>query len=96
MPGTPGVLIGHNEHVAWGFTTAMLDDQDLYVLTLDEEGENELIDGAWLRVRTVTEEIRVRWQDDPVVLKVRLSERGPLVRDSGTQALALSWTGHVR
>lgn len=93
VPGTPGVLIGHNEHVAWSFTMAMLDDQDLYVLTLDEEGENELIDGTWLRVRTVTEEIRVRWQDDPVVLKIRLSERGPLVRDNGAQALALSWTG---
>jgi len=93
VPGTPGVLIGHNEHVAWSFTSAMLDDQDLFVLTLDEEGENELIDGAWLRVRTVTEEIRVRWQDDPVVLKIRMSEHGPLVRDSVTQALALSWTG---
>jgi penicillin amidase len=93
LPGTPGVLIGHNEHVAWSFTAAMLDDQDLFVVTLDEEGENELIDGAWLRVRTVTEQIRIRWEEDPVVLKVRMSERGPLVRDSGAQALALSWTG---
>jgi len=93
LPGTPGVLIGHNEHVAWSLTTAMLDDQDLFVLTLDEEGENELVDSVWLRIRTVTEEIRVRWQEDPVLLKVRMSEHGPLVRDSGTQALALSWTG---
>jgi len=93
LPGTPGVFIGHNEHVAWSFTMAMLDDQDLFVLTLDEEGENELVDGVWLRLRTVTEEIRVRWEEDPVILKVRMSEHGPLVRDSGTQALALAWTG---
>ncbi len=93
LPGTPGVLIGHNEHVAWSFTSAMLDDQDLFVLTLDGEGENELVDGVWRRVRTITEEIRIRWEEDPVVLKVRMSEHGPLVRDSGTQALALSWTG---
>jgi penicillin amidase len=93
LPGTPGVLIGHNEHVAWSFTAAMLDDQDLFLLTLDEEGENELVDGTWLRVRTVTEEIRVRWQLDPVLLKVRMSEHGPLVRDNGSQAMALSWTG---
>ncbi len=85
--------MGHNEHVAWSFTSAMLDDQDLFVLTLDEEGENELVDGVWLRLRTVTEEIIVRWQDDPVLLKIRMSEHGPLVRDSGTQALALAWTG---
>ncbi len=93
LPGTPGVFMGHNEHVAWSLTMAMLDDQDLFVLTLDEEGENELVDGVWLRLRTVTEEIRVRWEEDPVVLKVRMSEHGPLVRDSGTQALALAWTG---
>lgn len=93
LPGTPGVLLGHNEHVAWSFTSALMDDQDLFVLTLDEEGENELIDGVWRRVRTITEEITIRWEEDPVVLKVRMSEHGPLVRDSGTQALALSWTG---
>ena len=92
VPGTPGVLVGHNEHVAWSFTAAMMDDQDLFLLTLDEDEENELVDGTWLRLRTVTEEIRVRWQDEPELLKIRMSEHGPLVRDNG-QALALSWTG---
>lgn len=93
LPGTPGVLIGHNEHVAWSFTMAMLDDQDLFVLTLDETGESELVDGSWVRLRTLTEEIGVRWQDEPEVLEVRVSEHGPLVRDTGDQALAMSWTG---
>jgi penicillin amidase len=93
LPGTPGVLIGHNRHVAWSLVSAMMDDQDLYFLTLDEEGENELIDGSWLPLRTVTEEIRVRWAERPVLLKIRLSEHGPLVRDAGGRALALAWTG---
>lgn len=93
LPGTPGVLLGHNEYLAWSLTTAMLDDQDLFALTLDEEGENELVDGVWIRLRTVTEEIVVRWQDDPVLLKIRMSESGPLVRDTGNEALALAWTG---
>jgi penicillin amidase len=93
LPGTPGVLIGHNEHVAWSFTMAMLDDQDLFALTLDEDGESELVDGAWVPLRTVTEEIEVRWQDDPVLLKIRMSEHGPLVRDTGDEALALAWSG---
>jgi len=93
LPGAPGVLLGHNEHVAWSLTPAKLDDQDLFALTLDEAGENELIDGAWLRLRTVTEEISVRWLDDPVLLKIRMSELGPLVRDTGDEALAFAWTG---
>jgi penicillin amidase len=94
VPGAPGVLIGHNEHVAWAFTMAMLDDQDLFRVTFDETGENELVDGVWLRVRTVTEEIRTRWNAEPELHKVRLSEYGPLVRDEGDRALALAWTGH--
>jgi len=93
LPGTPGVLLGHNERVAWSLSPAKLDDQDLFSLTLDEEGENELIDGVWLRVRTVTEEIPVRWLEDPVLLKIRMSELGPLVRDTGDEALAFTWTG---
>ncbi len=31
LPGVPGVLIGHNERIAWGFTNALVDVQDLYV-----------------------------------------------------------------
>jgi penicillin amidase len=93
VPGMPGVLIGHNEHVAWSFTMAMLDDQDLFSLTLDEDGTSELVDGNWVPLRTVTEEIRVRWRDDPVVLKIRMSEHGPLIRDTTSQHLALAWTG---
>lgn len=94
VPGAPGVLIGHNQRVAWGLTMAMLDDQDLFVLTLDETGSRELIDGAWQDLRTVTERIGVRWRDEPVLLKVRLSERGPVVRETSREAIALSWTGN--
>lgn len=93
IPGAPGVLIGHTERVAWGLTMAMLDDQDLFVLTLDESGNRELIDGSWQDLRTVTERIAVRWRDEPVLLKVRLSERGPVVRESSREAIALSWSG---
>jgi penicillin amidase len=94
VPGAPGVLIGHNEKVAWGFTMTLLDDQDLSVLTLDDNGESELIDGTWQPLRTVTERIEVRWRAEPVLLKIRLSERGPIVRESRREVLALSWTGY--
>lgn len=93
IPGAPGVVIGHTDRVAWGITNAMIDDQDLFVLTLDNAGDRELIDGNWQPLRTVTEEIRIRWQEEPVLLKVRISERGPLVRDGAREVLALSWTG---
>jgi penicillin G amidase len=93
IPGAPGVVIGHTDRVAWGLTNAMVDDQDLFVLTLNDAGDRELIDGNWQPLRTVTEEIRVRWQAEPVLVKIRISERGPVVREGAREALALSWTG---
>jgi penicillin amidase len=93
MPGAPGVLVGHTDRVAWGLTMGMVDDQDLYVLTLDEGESRELVDGNWQPMRTVTESIDVRWQEDPELLKIRVSERGPVVREGSRDTLALSWTG---
>ena len=93
LPGSPGVLTGHNERVAWGLTNAMVDDQDLFVLTLDENRSKELVDGEWIDLRTVTEQVRVRWRDEPELVKILLSERGPVVRDRGREVLALEWTG---
>ena len=34
-PGLPGVALGHNEHIAWGFTIFGLDQQDLYLEELN-------------------------------------------------------------
>lgn len=93
IAGIPGVVIGHTDDAAWGLTLAMVDDQDLFVLTLDDAGSRELVDGRWRQLRTVTEDIVVRWQEDPVLLKVRVSRHGPLVREQRGQTLALSWTG---
>jgi len=31
FPGTPGIVIGHNQHVAWGLTNAVSDVEDLYI-----------------------------------------------------------------
>jgi penicillin amidase len=93
IAGVPGVIVGHNEDVAWGLTLAMVDDQDLFTVVLDDAGNRELIDGRWQSLRTVTEDVSVRWQEAPVLLKVRFSHHGPLVREQRGETLALSWTG---
>ncbi len=93
IAGMPGVIIGHTEGVAWGLTLSMLDDQDLFVLSLDDSGGRELVDGRWQPLRTVTENIEVRWQPAPVLVKIRLSVHGPLVREQRDESIALAWTG---
>jgi len=93
IAGIPGVVVGHTREVAWSLTSSMMDDQDLFVLTLDDPGSRELIDGRWRPLRTVTENISVRWQSDPVLVKVRLSVHGPVVRNQRGDSLALAWSG---
>ncbi len=94
IAGAPGVVIGHNGDVAWGLTVSMLDDQDLFVVTVDDTGGRELVEGRWQPLRTVTEDVAIRWQDNPELVKVRLSVHGPLVREQRDEYLALAWTGH--
>jgi len=93
IAGIPGVIIGHTEGVAWGLTLSMLDDQDLFILSLDDSGGRELVDGRWQPLRTVTENIEVRWQPAPVLVKIHLSVHGPVVREQRDESIALAWTG---
>ncbi|HEX6324508.1 MAG TPA: penicillin acylase family protein [Vicinamibacterales bacterium] len=82
FPGAPAVVIGHNGRVAWGITNAMVDAQDLFVVRHDEPTE------------TIEEVIRVKGEADER-LRVRVSERGPVISDLVGErgALALRWTG---
>ena len=38
LPGVPGVILGRNERIAWGFTNTGPDVQDLYIEKLDAAG----------------------------------------------------------
>ncbi len=92
LPGTPGVVIGHNEALAWGITMSMLDDQDLFRLTLSPDGKSELVDGQWHALELREETIPVRGRGVPERLQVAVSRFGPVVRQEGGEALALAWT----
>jgi penicillin amidase len=94
LPGAPGVLIGHNADVAWGFTMVELDDQDLFRLQLDRSGTKERIGESFRPLEVRHETIRVR-RSRPVDLVVKRSVHGPVVREEGQTALALAWTALI-
>ncbi|MCP4897496.1 MAG: penicillin acylase family protein, partial [bacterium] len=94
LPGTPAILVGHTEEVAWGISPVRLDDQDLFYLKVDDSRGRELIDGSWQPVRTVTEKITVREQKEPEIVKVSIAQSGPIIADDGRTVLALAWTGY--
>ena len=76
--GVPGVIIGHNADIAWGFTNLGPDVTDLYVERVrDDEWFRE---GEWRPLQTRTETIEVRGQDDET-LTIRSTAHGPLLSD---------------
>ncbi len=79
MPGTPGVLIGHNSRMAWGVTAAMVDVQDFFLERFSPDGDTYLFQGNWERAQRVTERIAVRGMDQPVVEEVLVTRHGPVL-----------------
>ena len=79
FPGLPGVVIGHNEHIAWGLTNLGPDVSDFYLERLDGTGQ-VLRDGAWQPVTSRTERIDVAGGGSEQ-LTVRSTVHGPLVSD---------------
>ncbi len=103
FPGAPGVIIGHNDRIAWGVTNLNPDVQDLYIERINTENPNQYeFQGEWRDMEIVREVIEVEGRDEPVVVDVRITRHGPIINDVaggteeewafGWQPLALSWT----
>ncbi|GCE27817.1 peptidase S45 [Dictyobacter alpinus] len=80
FPGAPGVIIGHNQHIAWGVTNAVSDVQDLYVEKFNPDNPRQYeFQGQWLEAEVIREEILVKGQELPVVEEVRVTRHGPII-----------------
>jgi penicillin amidase len=77
--GVPGVIIGHNAKVAWGFTNLGADVTDFYLEQVD--GDTYLRDGEQVELETRTETIKVAGGSD-VQLTVRSTVHGPILSDA--------------
>lgn len=92
LPGSPLVIIGHNDRIAWGFTNNGADVQDLYMETFHPAMPNEYrVRGQWQKAQIVAETIRVKNGADEN-LAVVMTRHGPIVKREGEKAYALRWT----
>ena len=49
LAGVPGLLIGHNDRIAWGHTNQVGDVQDLYIERLNPENPDQYeVNGEWV------------------------------------------------
>jgi penicillin amidase len=91
LPGVPGVIIGRNQRLAWGFTNTGSDVQDLYLEKLLPDGRYAAPGGP-REFTLVRERIAVKGQADEELV-VRISRHGPVISpESGGHVLALAWT----
>lgn len=85
--GFPGVVIGHNDRVSWGFTNLGPDVADLYVEKVT--GDTYEYDGAQVPLEIRHETIRVAGGKD-VKLTIRSTRHGPLITDLSDDYAAIA------
>lgn len=99
IPGTPAVIIGFNEDIAWGITNGADDVKDWYKLKISPDYKKYEFDGKWIDLDYSVEEIKRRGQAvfyDTVYQAIQ----GPVVNNKSfsTQPLlnnyALKWELH--
>ncbi len=100
LPGIPFVIIGANEHVAWGWTNVMADDADFYIEKINPANPKQYeFMGRWEDMTIKEEIIKVKGAEE-VKYKVKLTRHGPIIDDvnklkeSNGTSLSMRWTAY--
>ncbi|MCG8340184.1 MAG: penicillin acylase family protein [Cytophagales bacterium] len=102
IPGSPAILIGFNDAIAWGVTNARRDARDWYLIDFkDENREEYYYDNLLLKSQRVIEEIKIKG-GKTFYDTVLYTHFGPIVYDKSfpdnsnqRKNLALKWSGHM-
>lgn len=78
-PALPGIALGHNENIAFGFTIVGMDQQDLYVEKLNPENPAEYrYKGEWKKMEIERQEIAVKGGEAQSV-ELHYTVHGPVI-----------------
>jgi len=103
----PGVVIGHNDSIAWGVTNTGPDVSDLYRIRVNPDNPLQYEwNGEWRDMTAREETIRFAGSDETFTIQVRETHLGPIINDNeldeetgeslgfnNEDPLALYWTG---
>ncbi|MBI4877571.1 MAG: penicillin acylase family protein [Acidobacteria bacterium] len=95
-PALPGIALGHNEHIGFGFTIVGIDQADLYVEKLNPKNPGQyLYRGAWREVEIERQTLRVKGRGEPESIELRYTLHGPVIHEDRARhrAYALRWVG---
>lgn len=97
FPGAPGIVLGHNDYIAWGATNLGPDVQDVYLENFDKDNPNRyLTPSGWREAEIRHEQIKVRPNPlNPATetqnFDVTVTRHGPIVLEKGSARYALKW-----
>ena len=98
IPGVPGILLGHNETIAWGVTDVGADVQDLYIEVPNPEDPTQFkYDGAWEQAEVRKEPIKVK-DGKTIDYEVVVTRHGPIISDfingeeNSSSVFSIQWT----
>ncbi|MFC7442778.1 penicillin acylase family protein [Laceyella putida] len=98
--GIPGIILGHNETIAWGVTNLGPDVEDLYIEKRNPEQPTRfLYKGKWEKAQVIMETILVKGEK-PLQHQVLITRHGPVISEwadpdkklQADTAFALRWT----
>jgi len=102
FPGTPGFVLGHGDHIAWGMTAAGYDVMDFFVEEVNPDNDSQYwYNGAWCEFEVVDETIHTKDAGD-IAFDVKWSVHGPCIDSvmgtynldsTQTPNIAMNWTG---
>jgi penicillin amidase len=94
-PALPGIALGHNEQIGFGFTIVGIDQQDLYVEKLNPSNPDEyLYKGAWKKLEIERQTLKVKGRA-PLAIELRYTIHGPVIHEdrARNRVYALRWVG---
>jgi penicillin amidase len=95
IPGMPVVLVGRNANLAWGLTSAYLDDQDLFVEELNPDDPAEYrTERGWEAFRSRPSIVEVK-DAEPVTLTLQWTQNGPVIPGDFYNIASITPPGHV-
>ena len=96
--GIPGIILGHNDDIAWGVTNVGPDVQDLYIEIPNPDNPTQFrYDGKWEQAEVRDESIKVK-DGDTVDFEVVVTRHGPIMTNLAfkdtepTAQFAMQWT----
>ena len=90
FPGLPGVILGHNNQIAWGVTNLHFDVMDLYEEKLDPNTGRYEFQGRVEQARFEREPIRIKGEKQ-IEFGQWVTRHGPVIANENGRIISLRW-----